>query len=158
MTRRPPSTNSRGPLRPWLSTPLGRVLVGAGVLLVVAALAVPTIAFVRLMSPSGQPSASEGQLSQAKVGDPIRAVVELDQQSGSRAFAATFLEPQGSNRYRRRSQPLRIELASDLSVAMGDGSSLRPGAVVQVSGQVSGAGTIEVHQATVLTGFVTVNG
>jgi len=132
------------------------MLVGAGVLLVVAALAVPTIAFVRTMSPSGQPPpASQSQLSQARVGDPIRAVVKLDQQTGSGAFAATFL--QGSNRYQLTGRRLRIELAADLSVAMGDTRSLRPGAVVQVSGHVSGADTINVHQATLLTGFVTVS-
>jgi len=127
------------------------MLVGAGVLLVVAALAVPTIAFVRTMSPSGQPPPA----SQARVGDPIRAVVKLDQQTGSGAFAATFL--QGSNRYQLTGRRLRIELAADLSVAMGDTRSLRPGAVVQVSGHVSGADTINVHQATLLTGFVTVS-
>src|SRR5215469_18867037 len=100
MTQRSRSADSGGAFRTWFSTLLGRMLVGAGVLLVVAALAVPTIAFVRTMSPSGQPPpASQSQLSQARVGDPIRAVVKLDQQTGSGAFAATFLQPQGSNRY-----------------------------------------------------------
>ncbi len=131
--------------------------MGAGGLLVVAALAVPTIAFVRTMSPPGQPPASQSQLSQAQVGDPIKGVVELDQENGSGAFAATFLQPQGSNSYQLTGRGLRIELAADLSVAMGSVDGLRPGAVVQVSGQVSAADTVRVHQATVLTGFVTVN-
>src|SRR5215472_18034322 len=87
----------------------------------------------------------------------MRAVVKLDEQTGSGAFAATLLQPQGSNRYQLTGRRLRIELAADLSVAMGDTRSLRPGAVVQVSGHVSGADTINVHQATLLTGFVTVS-
>lgn len=131
--------------------------MGAGVLLVAAALAVPTIAFVRTMSPSSQPAASQSQLGRAQVGDPIRAVVELDQRTGSGTFAATFLEPRGSNSYQVTRQRLRIELAPGSSVAMGDASSLRPGAVVQVSGRVSAADAIEVHQAMVLTGYVTVS-
>src|SRR5215470_17445703 len=114
MTQRSRSADSGGAFRTWFSTLLGRMLVGAGVLLVVAALAVPTIAFVRTMSPSGQPPPA----SQARVGAPIRAVVKLDQQTGSGAFAATFL--QGSNRYQLTGRRLRIELAADLSVAMGD--------------------------------------
>jgi hypothetical protein len=156
MMQRSPSPNAPRALRTWLSTPLGRILLGAGVLLVAAALAVPTIAFVRMMSPSEQAPASQSQISQARVGDPIRAVVELDHQDGSGAFVATFLQPQGSNSYQITGRRLRIELAPDLSVAMGDRSGLRPGAVVQVSGQVRAADAIEVHQATVLTGFVTV--
>ena len=156
MTQRSRSTDSGGAFRTWLSTPLGRMLAGGGVLLVVAALAVPTIAFVRTMS-GLPPPASQSQLSQARVGDPIRAVVKLDQQTGSGAFAATLWQPQGSNRYQATGRRLRIELAADLSVAMGDTRSLRPGAVVHVSGHMSGAETIEVHQATLLAGFVTVN-
>ena len=128
----------------------------AGALLVAAALAVPTIAFARLMTPSGPPPASQSQFSQARLGDSISAVVELDQQDGSGAFAATFLQSEGSSSYQLTAQRLRIELASDLSVSMGDANSLRPGAVVQVRGRISAADTIHVHQATVLTGFVTV--
>jgi hypothetical protein len=151
-----PPKESRRAFGTWLSTPLGRLLLIVGVLLVVAALVVPTVAFVRIMSPSEQPAANETRLGDTQIGGSIEAVVRLDRQDGDAAFSATFLEPLSSNRYRVTSRQLRIELAGDVTVAMGSAGSLRPGAVALVGGTLTSSGTVIIHRATVLTGFVTV--
>jgi hypothetical protein len=154
MSTSTPSQTRRGTVATLLSTAPGRVVVAALALLVVAAVAVPRIAFVRLMSP--QPSVSGSQLSQAPSGTPIRATVRLESRNPDGSFGATFLEPEGSNRYRATGTLVRIRPAPDMSVAMGGSGSLKPGAVLQVSGRLGQANTITAQRATVLTGFVSV--
>ena len=139
----------------WSTGP-GRLVLVLAVAAVLAALTVPTIAMVRLMSPSEQQQASQTVLDQTHVGGPITAVVRIDAKNSDGTFNATFLQPLGSNTYRVTSQQLRIQLAGDITYAMGDAGSMRPGAVVQVKGALSAVGEITAHDVVGLTGFVTV--
>jgi hypothetical protein len=139
-----------------LSTGRGRLVVALGVTAILAALAVPTLAFIRLMTPSEPTVASQSELARAHVGGQITAVVRIDGQSGDGTFTATFLQLSGSNAYQVTSARVRIRLAGDTSYAMGDAASVKQGAVLQVKGVLSAADEITVREVVALTGFVTV--
>jgi hypothetical protein len=90
----------------------------------------------------------------AQPGAHIKLVARVDHSVSLNTYAAQLLESRAEGSYRVTPERLRIALSADTSVVMGSAADLQPGAVVQASGALDGARTLQARQIVILTGYV----
>jgi hypothetical protein len=92
----------------------------------------------------------------AKSGERVQAVVRIEASDGQKTYSVELLQVDAGGEYRETSSRLRVRLAADVSIGMGDTADMKPGAVVQVSGVVDGTHTFDIHKVVILSGYVKV--
>ncbi len=133
--------------RRWLFAVLGVALL--------AAVAIPLYGFGRMMMGSATP-ATEGQLASAGVGQYVEVAYEVTQAPVDAPLVGTVLERSGEGTYRRTERTLQIRWGRETAVVMGQRENVRPGAVLQVGGQLARGDLLVAERVVILTGAVRV--
>jgi hypothetical protein len=71
---------------------------------------------------------------------------------------ATVLEAAGDGSLRRTPSSMIVRFSPNITVAMGDRSQVKRGALLQVDGQTEPGGLVRADRLTVLTGFASMRG
>jgi predicted aminopeptidase len=90
----------------------------------------------------------------AREGELIRAVVRLRAADGANAWSADLLDKLDDTSYRQTASVIRVVLLDDTSIVMGGPADLRPGAVVQLSGNLNAERALRVRRVVILTEYV----
>jgi len=133
--------------RRWLFAVLGVALL--------TAVAIPLYGFGRMLLGSTTP-ATEGQLASAGVGRHVEVAYEVTQAPIDAPPVGTVLERSGEGTYRRTERTLQIRWGPETVVVMGQRENVRPGAVLQVGGQLASRDLLVAERMVVLTGAVRV--
>jgi hypothetical protein len=130
------------------------MVVVAGILLVVAAIALPVFVLSR-MGATAQDSLRSAGLASARPGQEVTAIVRLGDRDTDGTYVGILIEPTGDT-YVASSTTLRVRFADDIELVMGGSDDIKPQAVLQLTGTLDGQTTVIARRAVVLTGYVTV--
>lgn len=149
VTQRERSEGSRWGRRRWLFLWVGLLLAAA-----VAAVLVPFLLTYTAMGadPAVQ---TANQFALASPDAPVAIVLEVTSLPSGTLLSGAVLQKNADDSYTRTSQDATVRWSA-AQLVMGSTTDIRPGAIVQVNGQMGGDSIVQASQVVVLTGFVQV--
>ena len=89
-----------------------------------------------------------------KPGEPAKIVLEVTDSRSGETIHGRLLEKRTETVYARTATAVEADFDSNTSFVMGKVSDIHPGAVLHVTGTVSGSRAVQARQIVVLTGYV----
>lgn len=132
-------------------------LLALATVIVVAAGAAITWAGMSVVDRAGgmaTTGTSASAFAAAKTGTPIKLVVSVDRLTADGGFAAEILDKGVNDTYSHSGTHVAFHVPANAKFLMGGRNDLKPGAVLQVNGQIADARRLAVSEIVVLNGFV----
>jgi len=92
----------------------------------------------------------------ATPGERINAVVRIENSTAADVYTVVLLESRGGTDYAQTPNHMRVALGAGTAFIMGRAADIKPGAVVQVSGETDAAHTLHARKVVILSGYVRV--
>jgi hypothetical protein len=93
----------------------------------------------------------------ATPGERINAMVRIENSTAADVYTAVLLESSGGADYTETPTHMRIVLDAATAFIMGGAADIKPGAVVQVSGETDATHTLHARKVVILSGYVRVD-
>ena len=104
--------------------------------------------------------ASIGEFAVLKADDETKIVIEIAEASGGAdadgRIRGKLLEKRDETHYSRTDNPAEVSWGKETALVMGKAEDIRAGAIVHVTGRMSGDRRVLAKQIVILTGYVQV--